>query len=207
MEKKENIEIVTISLKTYSIEAVYGAAYLFFDKLYLFLEEEGKNKIKITIKKKDNIKEDVKKLKDEFLNELLSSSIRIVISKKNRRIREYVIVKALTSSLSRESNQYKEKDVFSENKEKDVFSEEFKKTANEEWDGDTEGISMTWEEKYLGEKDVSKVNIWQEDKDGFAVPVDSCSFKEEEIKTVPWRKKTNKTNKKNKTKKKNDNKI
>jgi His-Xaa-Ser system protein HxsD len=162
MAKKENKIIISINPKLYSLEAVYGAAYAFLDKAYIYLEEGPKAKIQVILKGKEKLtKKGLQALKGEFLNELLNSSLRDKISKSNRKIREYIVARALVSASYEESFQEKgegasEKDPLSivipwRDKRQEKCLEE--KPAKEAvWKKDPQGIAIPWEEKYLTKK-------------------------------------------------------
>ena len=75
INKKENKITVPVNAKLYSLEVIYGAAYVFIDKAYVFLEGSPEKEIFVQLKgKEDFTVKGLKKLAGEFLNELLSSS-------------------------------------------------------------------------------------------------------------------------------------
>lgn len=124
---KGNTLKFSFNLKDYPLEALYGAAYVFLDKVYLFLNSKPKEKIEVSLKGKKKLsKKQLEKLKGEFLNELFNYTIRIKMAKGNRKIREFIIGQALISAYGSESNQEDEM------KYKD----------------DPLGIAMSWEDKY-----------------------------------------------------------
>lgn len=120
--KKGIKNIINIKLDTsvYPLEAIYSAAYVFLDKVYIYLDsaDSGKN-INVNLKSKNN--KDIESLKGEFLNELLHSVHRMHIYKNNKKIREYIVERALFSSVDENNN--------------DDFD-------------DPLGIAVPWEEKY-----------------------------------------------------------
>lgn len=119
---------IAIDPQLYPLEAVYGAAYVFLDRAYLRLAGNPKKEIIVQIKGKENLtKRKLENLADEFLNELLNYSLRCKISKNNRKIREYIVGTALLSSLAETPEKEGEK---------------------EDWQKDTLGIAVPWEEKY-----------------------------------------------------------
>jgi len=129
-QNKNNLAVsITVDTKIYPLEAIYGAAYVFLDKAYIHLDGDPEKKIIVHIKGKGGSKRgSTEKLSDEFLNELLNYGLRYQISKNNRKIREYIIGTALLSTTGAEETKEKE--------------------AEEEWQGDTLGIAVPWEEKY-----------------------------------------------------------
>jgi len=131
VEKGNNRIKVTVDSKIYPLEAVYGAAYVFLDKAYLRLEGDPKKKITIAIKGKSKLsKKEIEKLAGEFLNELLNYSLRYQISRQNRRIREYIVGSALLGAAGEEQTE----------------------EEKEDWQKDTLGIAVPWEEKYKKKK-------------------------------------------------------
>ncbi|MFH1671231.1 MAG: His-Xaa-Ser system protein HxsD, partial [Candidatus Portnoybacteria bacterium] len=113
MNKTKNNTIrFSFSLKDYPMEAVYGAAYVFVDKAYLFLESKSKDKVEVYLKaKKKSDNEKLEELKGEFLNELLNYTVRIKLAKSNKKIRDYVVSQALLSAIGEEAiSQEEEKD-------------------------------------------------------------------------------------------------
>lgn len=205
MGKKENKIIISVSQKLYPLEAIYGAAYAFLDKAYIYLEEGPKSKIQITLKGKEKLtKNGLENLKGDFLNELLNSSLRDRISKKNKKIREYMIGRALASALSglegsaekREQKFKKESSAKNNVWDKKNLEEEFEKVL---FSGKKpEEIIIPWRKKIQreeslisDEKDSEKsMPTWRRDPEGIA---------------IPWEEKYLKKNKKHK--RKNANKI
>jgi len=130
----KNTKILLIDSKLYSLESIYGAAYAFLDKAYIFLESGPKSKIKINFKGKGRLSEKkLNNLQGEFLNELLNFSLREQISKRNKKIREYIVARALISALPSRNT--------------------LSPTSKEKiWEKDPLGIAVPWEEKYSAKK-------------------------------------------------------
>ena len=134
MLKSESCKInntikTTIDARVYPLEAIYGAAYVFLDRAYLRLDGNPKKEILVILKgKKELTEKQLGKLRDEFLNELLNYGLRYKISESNKKIREYVVGKALFPTMSPEIEGTEEKD--------------------EDWQKDDLGIAVPWEEKY-----------------------------------------------------------
>jgi len=117
-----------LNLKNYPLEAVYGAAYVFLDKAYLFLDSRSTEKIEVSLKgKKKLTKKQLEDLKGEFLNELLNYTLRVNLAKSNRKLREYIVSQALISAVG-------EGEPAGEN---ELGYQE-----------DPLGIAVPWEEKY-----------------------------------------------------------
>ena len=161
-QQDKNETVVLVDPKVYSLEAVYGAAYLFLDEAYFYLEEGLKSKIKVNIKGKEKLTEKkLENLKDEFLNELLNSDLRDKISKNNKKMREYILGKALSSALDgplelknnekcQSIDSIRDKTLW----DKNDLKKEFMKDFNEDWEKDLKEIAIPWEEKYLSSKKI-----------------------------------------------------
>ena len=131
---KKNLK-VNVDLNIYPLEAIYGAAYVFVDKVYIFLDSLAEGKVEITFRSKDeNEVEALEKIEGEFMNELLNYTLRLKLSESNKKIREYVVEQALFSALGREEGILKNED------------EKF------EFEDDPLGIAIPWEDKYGNKK-------------------------------------------------------
>lgn len=131
---KKNLK-VNVDLNIYPLEAIYGAAYVFVDKVYIFLDSLAEGKVEITFRSKDENKiETLEKIEGEFMNELLNYTLRLKLSESNKKIREYVVEQALFSALGREEGILKNE------------GEKF------EFEDDPLGIAIPWEDKYGNKK-------------------------------------------------------
>ncbi len=155
----KNQVVATINPKVYPLEAIYGAAYVFLDRAYVFLDEDSKGQILVSLKGKDKMsKKALEALKGDFYNELLNYSLRYQISKDNKKIREYIVARALIGALGEDNLEQEES-----NQDEGDEGEEIEEV--EEWKGDTLGISTPWEEKYSSQaKTVSKAKKKTEKK-------------------------------------------
>ncbi len=138
MEKatiKNNTIKFSFNLKDYPLEAVYGAAYVFIDQAYLFLDSKNKRKIDVYLKGKKKLSnKKLEGLKGEFLNELLNYTMRVNLAKGSRKLREFIIGQALVSAYG---------------------SEEAVQKNEMQYQDDPLGIAVPWEEKY-GKKKTKK---------------------------------------------------
>lgn len=126
-KNKNNTIKFNFNLKNYPLEAVYGTAYVFLDRAYLFLDGKRKDQIEVSLKGKKRLSDKkLEELKGEFLNELLNYTLRIKLAKNNRKIREYIISQALLSAIGPE-----------EPAEQEMTYQD-----------DPLGIAVPWEEKY-----------------------------------------------------------
>lgn len=130
INKEENKIVVSVSPKLYPLESVYGAAYVFLGRAYVFLDGDPKKEVHIHLKGKKELSEkEMENLADEFLNELLNCGLRYQISKENQKIREYIVGAALIG-------------ISGEKIDESIGAEE------KEWEDDPLGIAVPWEEKY-----------------------------------------------------------
>ncbi len=128
-----------INTKIYPLTAIYQAAYLFLDKVYVFLDGDPKKEIKVIMKRKEGQKEEkrkeeLEKIAGEFYNELLNQLLREKISQTNAKIREYIVSQALYSAVPNE------------------VAELLKEVEEEDWQEDPLGIAKTWEEQNLADE-------------------------------------------------------
>lgn len=126
---------VTLPAKMYSLETIFGAAFIYLDRAYIRLEEGPKKGVNVLIKGREGLDEKgLEALCGDFLNELVNQAIRSEISKSNNKLREYIVAKALFSA---------------EDSQEDDFLDLL---GGEEEDAgmvdDPLGIATPWEEKY-----------------------------------------------------------
>ena len=149
-KNKEGIKIA-INAKVYPLEAIYAAAYVFLDKAYIFLEGDPEKKIVVSIKAKEGSDTNIiKKIKGEFLNELVNCGLRQKISERNSKLREYIVGAALLGA-SGEINVFpvtadEVKDECS--CEKVVEDGDLSRNPSLKWESDPLGIAIPWEEKF-----------------------------------------------------------
>jgi His-Xaa-Ser system protein HxsD len=135
IDQKKNQITFWLNTKTYPLEAIYSAAYVFLDRAYIYLDGDPKKEIQVSLKGKTKLtKKELEDLVGEFHNELLNYLLRVEIAKRNQKIREYIVASALVSSLPVES-------LTSPSQ----LPEEISK---EDWRKDPLGIAIPWEEKY-----------------------------------------------------------
>lgn len=130
--KQQNLACLklVVNPKLYPISAIYGAAYVFIDKVYIYLDGDPSKKIEIYFKPKENLSQkDLEALAGDFENELLNYALREQIVKSNQKIREHIITQALLSPLY-------------------SFSELESKAEDENYLEDPLGIAQTWEERF-----------------------------------------------------------
>jgi len=83
----------------YPRDAVFGAAYIFIDRCYVFLERPADRKVSVRLRTKQAATEaELEALAGEFANELLNQVLRVRIGESTARIREYYMARAFFSS-------------------------------------------------------------------------------------------------------------
>lgn len=123
----------------YPLPAIYGAAYVFIDRCYVFLGRPAPGLVEVTLQARDPSPEAeaLRALVGEFANELLSCAWRHQITAENRQLIEAVTTQALAGAMGPPSLD-------------DLASFDFTDDAFE----DPLGIAKSWEEKH-GRKDKS----------------------------------------------------
>ncbi len=79
----------------YSLDAIYGASYLFVDRCYVFLARPADKKVSVRLRSKGPAKEEeLEALGGEFANELLNSQLRFRLARSTAALREQYMSKA-----------------------------------------------------------------------------------------------------------------
>jgi His-Xaa-Ser system protein HxsD len=79
----------------YSLDAIYGASYLFIDRCYLLLTRPRERVVGVRLRTKEKATEEqLLALAGEFGNELLNQALRARLSRSTARIREYYMARA-----------------------------------------------------------------------------------------------------------------
>lgn len=83
----------------YTLDAIYGAAYLFLDRCYVFLDRPGDRRVQVVLRTRGAAETaELEALAGQFANELLNQALRKQISESNGRLREYIMARALFSA-------------------------------------------------------------------------------------------------------------
>ena len=86
---------LNVSEDLFEIDAIYGAAYLFVDRCWLFMTRPEDGVVGVNLKSKDDADEAaLEALAGEFSNELLNQAIRIQITESTSTLREYTMARA-----------------------------------------------------------------------------------------------------------------
>jgi His-Xaa-Ser system protein HxsD len=127
---------IKLNSKIYPLEVILNACYAFIDRAYIFLDSNSKAQdYYVFLKGKNRLAErQLTSLRGEFMNELLHCALRHKISKENKKIREYIIGRALYSASSSA-------------KKGDALSKKLK-DKGPDYEKDPLEITKTWEKKY-----------------------------------------------------------
>lgn len=124
---------IEIDATLYPIDALYGAAYVFIDRCYVFLDRPSPERFRVTLAPKKGAADAtaLRAMAGELANELLSCAWRHRITQENRGLIESVTMRAIAGAMGPPSLDDLEKFDFSP----DAFE-------------DPLGIALSWEEKY-----------------------------------------------------------
>ena len=94
----------TLNETIYPLDAIYGAAYLFVDRCFLFLDRPADQQVEVRLKpRKAPSDGELDALAGEFANELLNQVLRQRVSESTARIREYYMARAFFSAPAQAS--------------------------------------------------------------------------------------------------------
>lgn len=144
VDNGENAVYLTADATVYPLEALYGAAYVFIDRCYVFVDRPRADAFRVTLSPKGGPADEatLRAFAGEFANELLSCAWRHKITEANRPVIEAVTTQALAGAMGPPSLD-------------DLAAFDFTEEPFE----DPLGIAMSWEEKYKKkerEKDASE---------------------------------------------------
>ena len=124
---------MVIDAQLYPLQAVYGAAYIFLDRCYVFIDRPAADRFRVTLSAKQAVDEPeaLRKLVGEFANELLSCAWRHQVTQDNRVAIETVTVQAIAGAMGEPSLD-------------DLADFDFTDEALD----DPLGIAQSWEEKH-----------------------------------------------------------
>jgi His-Xaa-Ser system protein HxsD len=82
----------------YPLDTIQGAAYLFLDRCYVFLDRPADRRVAVVLRTKgDADTATLEALGGEFSNELLNQALRKAVGANNAKLREFILAKALFS--------------------------------------------------------------------------------------------------------------
>lgn len=148
IDKRDNAVTVSINPNIYPLEVVYSAAYMFLDKVYVFIDGNTDKEILVRLKPK-NKGEDLEELAGLFNNELVNYSVYVVQAARSSSIRDAIIRAALAVEKTEEPEEESEEEA----EEEKSFVE------------DTLGIAKPWTpEKAKGIKLPEEIKSLLEEK-------------------------------------------
>ena len=93
-----------LSEELYPLDAIYGAAYLFVDRCYVFLDRPADKQVQVRFRAKSDATEtDLEALAGEFCNEVLNQVVRLRVGESTRTLREYYLARAFFGDDTRAS--------------------------------------------------------------------------------------------------------
>lgn len=94
----------TLNESVYNRGAIFGTAYLFVDRCFLWLSQPKDGALRVQLKAKEPATPDaLHALAGEFANELLNQMVRQQVSQSTQRIREYYMGRAFYGDDTRAS--------------------------------------------------------------------------------------------------------
>jgi len=89
----------------YPRDAVYGAAYLFVDRCWVYLSSPSDKEIEVRLTSRNSAvsEEELRELAGEFANELLNQVVRGQVGEKTAQVREYYLARAFFSDPNQSS--------------------------------------------------------------------------------------------------------
>lgn len=91
----ERTVTMDVAESLFTIDAIYGTAYLFVDRCWLFMTRPSDGVVGVNLKTKEDTDEaGLEALAGEFANELLNQAIRVQIADSTSTLREYTMARA-----------------------------------------------------------------------------------------------------------------
>jgi His-Xaa-Ser system protein HxsD len=97
---KKNTVSFVVDCSVYPKEAINNTAFVFTDKMYVFLGKQTAAKMSVVLKAKEDISAKASaRMVGEFHNELLNQTIRLQMVLHNKQLREFIIGSAMLGAL------------------------------------------------------------------------------------------------------------
>jgi len=121
--------------KMYSLDAIFGAAYVLLGRAWVHLDRDRKGQIVVTLKsKKAAARDELQRLSDDFENELVDQVVRLQLAKKHVKLREMIVGRAMFGATGVGAEQTGVGD------------------GADDYLADPLGIAVPWEERFIGVK-------------------------------------------------------
>jgi His-Xaa-Ser system protein HxsD len=96
IEPRKHTVSWTFRTATYPLDAVYGAAYVFLDRAYVYLDRPDKARILVVLRGKADLdKAGLEALAGDFAAELLHQVMRIKVAERTGAVRELLLGRAM----------------------------------------------------------------------------------------------------------------
>jgi His-Xaa-Ser system protein HxsD len=94
---------LTVDAELVPLDALYGAAYVFIDRCYVFLEKPSASRYRVVLLARGAVETSaaLRALVDEFSNELLACAWRHEVAEQNQMLIETVTMQALGTAMNR----------------------------------------------------------------------------------------------------------
>lgn len=90
--------VLVLDSEVYPLEVIYGACYVFIDRVYLLLGREDEHiRVELT-PKEGTTDEELHAIAGDFGNELLTQALRLRLTRENRAILETIVGRALAGA-------------------------------------------------------------------------------------------------------------
>jgi His-Xaa-Ser system protein HxsD len=93
--ENEGYALFSVNPKIYPLELIYSASYILMDRAYIFLDGDPQTEILVELRKKEGIKESIKKIVFDFNDELLNYAVYKQQSEKNKGVRDAILRKVI----------------------------------------------------------------------------------------------------------------
>ena len=88
---------LTVDTNLYGHEALFRSCYAFTDRCYLFLREQGADKVVVVFRRRQSPKT-LESLVADFANDLIDQRLRVSIANETKVIREMIVAQAFNEA-------------------------------------------------------------------------------------------------------------
>jgi His-Xaa-Ser system protein HxsD len=141
---------IDVDLSVYPLEPTMGAAYVFLDRCYVFLDKLPDGKVRVALTGKPGCTEDaLAVVAGEFRNELLSQALRHQVGLRHEKLRELLLARALFGAAPQlEHGDDDDEDAADDSEEAMWKALEELPDGDEAFLDDPLGIAVSWEERF-----------------------------------------------------------
>jgi His-Xaa-Ser system protein HxsD len=123
--------VLDVEERLFPLDVIYGAAYLFVDRCYVFLGPAGEGRVRASLRLRGQSDDtSLEGLAGEFANELLNQGLRHRLAQSTGRLRELYTARALGLAEGRSK-----------------IDQLLQELEAEEWEDDPLSITTPWEER------------------------------------------------------------